>query len=500
MPARILRIHNPATGEFVGEVAVATAADIAAAAERARAAQPAWAALPLRRRAAVLRRFHDRLFAHRDELLDTIQRETGKCRRDAFAELVAVASTTRHYLVHGGRHLAERAARGALPLATSARVRHPPIGLVGCVTPWNYPFLLAIGDALPALLAGNAVLLKPSEATPLSAELAARWLRDSGLPAEVLQTVHGPGSEVGAELLARVDAVAFTGSVATGRKVAAAAAERLIPCSLELGGKNPMIVLAGAPLEAAVSGLITGAFHNGGQTCIGIERVYVERSIFEPFAARAVERTRALRLGWSLDWDLDMGSLIGAAHAQKVLSHVRDAVAKGARVLAGGEARADLGPTFVAPTLLAGVTEEMTLHREETFGPVVALHPVAAGAEEAVRRANDTPYGLNASIWSGDGARSLALARQVEAGSVGVNATLLVYDSLAVPMGGMKHSGLGRRHGREGILRFTRAQSVVASVAAGGGYETLLTRVTSPRRARLLAAFYRLRRHVPGLR
>jgi acyl-CoA reductase-like NAD-dependent aldehyde dehydrogenase len=492
-------VTNPATGEFVGEVPVASASEVAAAVGRARAAQPGWAALPFGRRADVLQRFHDRLFSGRDELLDTIQRETGKTRRDAFGELVAVASTARHYRAHGRSYLRERRRPGAVPLLTRSRVRHAPLGVVACITPWNYPFLLAIGDALPALLAGNAVVVKPAEATPLSAELAARWLGECGLPAHVLQLVYGPGSALGPALIAAVDYVAFTGSVATGRKVAAAAAERLIPCSLELGGKNPMIVLAGAPLEAAVGGLLVGAFYNSGQTCIGIERVYVERAIFERFVARAVEHTRALKVGWSLGWDMDMGSLISAAHADKVLAHVRDAVAKGAHVLTGGERRADLGPAFVAPTLLEGVTGEMALCAEETFGPVAALYPVA-DAEEAVRRANDSPYGLNASLWTGDGTRSLALARRIETGSVGLNSTLLIYDSLAVPMGGVKGSGLGRRHGRAGLLRFTQPQSIVGSLAVGGGYEGLLTGLTNEPRARRLARLLRLRRHLPGLR
>ncbi len=490
---------NPATGDLVGEVPVASPQDVALAVRRARAAQPGWAALPFRRRAAVVHRFHDRLLRHRDELLDTIQRETGKARRDAFGELVAVASTARHYVAHGAGYLRERKRAGAVPVVTSARVRSVPFGVVACITPWNYPFLLAIGDALPALLAGNAVVVKPAEATPLSAELAARWLVECGLPKDVLQVVHGAGADLGPALLVGADYVAFTGSVATGRKVAAAAAERLIPCSLELGGKNPMVVLAGAPLEQAVGGLLTGAFTNSGQTCIGIERVYLERSIFERFVARAVERTRTLKVGWSLGWDMDMGSLISPAHADKVLGQVADARAKGARVLAGGDRRRDLGPAFVAPTLLQDVTGEMTLCAEETFGPVAALYPVA-DAEEAVRRANDSPYGLNASLWTGDGTRSLALARRLETGSVGLNSTLLIYDSLAVPMGGAKRSGLGRRHGRPGILRFTQPQSIVGSMVVGGGYEGLLTGLTSERRARRLARLLQLRRHLPGLR
>jgi aldehyde dehydrogenase (NAD+)/succinate-semialdehyde dehydrogenase/glutarate-semialdehyde dehydrogenase len=293
--------------------------------------------------------------------------------------------------------------------------------------------------------------------------------------------------------------VCFTGSVATGRRVALAAAERLIPCSLELGGKNPMIVLDGADLDQAAAGLMTGAFYNCGQTCIAVERVYVEKGSFERFRERAARRVEGLRLGWSRGWEMDVGSQIGPVHADKVMAHVEDAVARGALIIAGGRRRFDLGPAFVEPTLLLGVPSEALLCGEETFGPVVALYPVE-DAEDAVTRANDTPYGLNASIWTGSRRRSLELARRVEAGSVGVNSTLLVYHTLDVPMGGMKGSGTGRRHGRPGLLRFTRSRSIVTGPATGGGYESLLARTDSAAKASLLSRLFRLRGRLPGLR
>ena len=284
---------------------------------------------------------------------------------------------------------------------------YKPHGVVGLITPWNYPFLLGIADALPALLAGNAVILKPSELTPLSAVIARDLLIESGLDSNLAAIVHGPG-DVGAELIGRVDYIGFTGGTATGRKVAVAAAERLIPCSLELGGKNPMLVLEGAPLDEAASGLIAGAFSNSGQTCISVERVYVERSIYDDFARRVMEKTSHLKLGWSSGWDVDMGSLISETHARKVLSHVNGARSAGAQVLAGGRGRPDLGPAFVEPTVLANVTEDMPIATEETFGPVVSLFPVR-NSEEAVRLANASDYGLNSSVWAREAAKRLRL-------------------------------------------------------------------------------------------
>ncbi len=493
-----LTITNPATGEPVGSVAVSTPEDVENAAARARRVQPAWEELGMRKRRRVLERFHDLLFERQDEIFDTIQRESGKTRREALGEMLIVAGTARYYIAHGEEHLKEESHAGASPFITGARVVHRPHGLVGFITPWNYPFILSVGDALPALLAGNAVLVKPSELTPLSAELACDLLLESGLHEDLFQLVHG-GGEVGGELISQVHYVGFTGSAATGRKVGVAAAERLIPCSLELGGKNPMIVLDGAPLEEAVNGLVSGGFYNTGQTCIAVERVYVESSIFDRFVKLARRRIEGLEVGWSLDWDIDVGSLISREHADKVMAHVEDAVANGAKVVTGGERLTELGECFVAPTLLTDVDESMELCCEETFGPVVALYPVA-DAEEAIARANDTVYGLNASVWTGSSRSSQALARRIDAGSVGINSTLLIYSTFDVPMRGVKQSGIGRRHGRPGILRFTQPHSIVDSISKGGGYEGVLTNITNEARARSLAAAFKLMRRIPGLR
>jgi len=452
------------------------------AASRAREAQQRWKQVSFAERARIIRRFHDLTLSRRDQILDTIQSETGKARRDALGEVITVAGTARYYLAHGRKHLKPRRRHPAIPAITSAEVIYKPHGLVGLITPWNYPFLLTAGDALPALLAGNAVMIKPSELTPLSAILARDLLIESGLNPHLVAVVNGTG-EAGSELIRHVDYVGFTGGTVTGRKVAVAAGERLLPYSLELGGKNPMVVLKGASLDEAATGLLAGAFSNSGQTCISVERVYVEESIYEDFARRVAEKTAKLKLGWSRSWDVDMGSMISREHAAKVLSHIQQAVDRGANVLAGGRARTDLGSSFIEPTVLTEVNSSMPVFREETFGPVVALYP-ARSAEEAIAKANDSEYGLNASVWAGKIAQAREVARQLETGSAAINSTLLIYNAFDVPMGGVKLSGIGRRHGEHGILRYTQVQSIVSSVALGGGYDSMLMRVKSEGMAR----------------
>ncbi|HEY2384843.1 MAG TPA: succinic semialdehyde dehydrogenase [Terriglobia bacterium] len=489
----LIEVRNPVTGEVVGQVAETTAGDLAETVERARQAQARWRALPFAGRARIVRRFHDLLLSRREMVLDTIQSETGKARRDALGEIVTVAGTARYYLANGAGHLQVRRRRPAVPVVTSAEIIYKPHGVVGLITPWNYPFLLGVGDAIPALLAGNAVVVKPSALTPLSAVLARELLVESGLDPDLFALAHGAG-EVGSELIGRVDYIGFTGGTATGRKVAVAASERLIPYSLELGGKNPMIVLEGAPLDAAATGLIAGAFANSGQTCISVERAYVQESIYAEFARRVAGKTAALKLGWSKSWNLDMGSMISREHAEKVLERIEKAVAGGAQAIAGGRARSELGPAFVEPTVLTNARDDMPISKEETFGPVIALYPVRT-AEEAVARANNSEFGLNASIWA-KGGQAQEIARQIETGSAVINSTLLIYNSFDVPMGGVKLSGIGRRHGEQGILRYTQAQSIVSSVAAGGGYDSMLMRVRSQWMADALAGILKVWRRL----
>jgi len=467
-------------------------------AARARQAQQKWSRLPFSTRAGIIAGFHDRVIDRSSQILDTIQNETGKTRRDAFAEVVSVAGTARYYLSHGKSILASRRKRGAVPFVTRSVLEHRPYGIVGLITPWNYPFLLSMGDAMPALLAGNAVLLKPSELTPLSAVLGKELLVDSGLDPDLFSIAHGAG-DVGSELIHHVDSIGFTGGSSTGRKVAVAAAERLIPFSLELGGKNPMIVLKGASLKDAAAGLLSGAFSNAGQTCISIERVYIEESIFEEFSRLVTAATRQLKLGWSASWDMDVGSLIHTAHAEKVQGHIDEAVQNGARVLTGGCRRPDLGPAFVEPAVLTHVSHRAAISTQETFGPVISLYPVQS-ANEAIVMANDSNYGLNASVWAGQTREALAVARQIEAGSVGIHSTLMIYNAFDVPMGGMKISGVGRRHGEHGLLRYTQEQSIVTSFSKGGGYDSMLGKIRSQKFAEGILKCVRMWRRIPGIR
>jgi acyl-CoA reductase-like NAD-dependent aldehyde dehydrogenase len=494
----VIEVRNPATGQLAGTVAPTGAAEIALAVSRARKAQPDWEDLRFGGRALVIRRFHDLILDREKRILDTIQSETGKPRRDALSELLTVAGTARYYLAHGERHISPKRRRPALPAATWAQEIHKPHGVVGLITPWNYPFLLGIADALPALLAGNAVVIKPSELTPLSTVIAQELLVESGLDPKLAAIVHGPGA-AGAELIRHVDYVGFTGGTDTGRKVAVAAAERLIPCSLELGGKNPMIVLKDAPLDEAASSFVIGAFGNSGQACISVERVYVEEQIYTEFVRRIVEKTSRLKLGWSSGWDMDVGSMISQTHAQKVLGHIESAAAAGARILTGGRSRADLGPAFVEPTILENVGNSMAVAKEETFGPVVSVFPVGS-RDEAVRLANASPYGLNASVWAGKTAAAHEVARRLETGSCVINSTLLIYNSFDAPMGGVKLSGLGRRHGEQGILRYMQSEAIVGSVQFSGGYDAVALNVKDQRRADLLVQAARLWRRIPWIR
>jgi succinate-semialdehyde dehydrogenase/glutarate-semialdehyde dehydrogenase len=484
------QVRNPATGEVVGYTQFATVADLKRYIESARVTQRIWRELPFAERARVIRRFHDLILDRRDAILDTIQSETGKSRRDAFAEIITVAGTARYYLAHGAEHLQIKQRRPAVPAITSAEVIYKPHGVVGLITPWNYPFLLPVADALPALLAGNAVMVKPSERTPLSAALGRDLLIESGLDPNLFAVINGAG-DMGAALIPEVDYIGFTGGTATGQKVAVIAAENLIPYSLELGGKNPMIILKGASLDDAATGFVLGAFSNSGQTCISVERVYIEEPVFEDFARRVVEKTATLKLGWSKSWEIDMGSLISEDHAKKVESRIQDAISDGARLAFGGHRRPDLGRSFIEPTILTNVTDTMAISKEETFGPVAALYSVQSD-EEAIERANNSKFGLNASVWADGGKQARSVAHRLDTGSAVINSTLLIYNTFDVPMGGVKLSGIGRRHGEQGILRYTQAQSIVGSIASGGGYDSMLLRVKNERMVRALVRILKL--------
>ncbi len=453
-----LDVRSPVDGALVGRVPLGTPEDVTLAVARARAAQPAWAALPLGRRVALVRRFADLVLSHEAELLDVCQDESGKARVSAFVELSDVVLTAAYYARTAASHLRPRLRRGAVPVLTRTVEHHRPKGVVGIIAPWNYPLTLAVSDAVPALLAGNTVVLKPDSATPLSALALVALFREAGLPDDVLGVVTGPGRELGPAMIERVDYLMFTGSTATGRTVARQCAERLIGCSAELGGKNPAIVLDDADLNRTVDGLAEACFSNTGQLCVSIERIYVTPGIADAFIAAFADRVGRMRVGPGPDWDIEVGSLVSAAQLATVTAHVDDAVAAGARVLAGGHPLPELGELFYAPTVLVDVPDDAVLARTETFGPVVAIYRVA-DADEAVARANDTEYGLNASVWSRR--RGAEVAARLRAGTVNVNeGYAAAWASHDAPMGGMGISGLGRRHGREGILKYTEAQTI----------------------------------------
>ncbi|GAB2693158.1 succinic semialdehyde dehydrogenase [Kitasatospora kifunensis] len=450
----------PLTGEVLAELPQSTTEDVKVAFELARRAQQAWAALPVRRRAAVLLRFHDLLLKRQDEVLDLIQAETGKARLHAFTEVLATTMAARHYGRAAVGYLRDRRRGGAVPVLTKAVEARRPKGVIGQISPWNYPLELSVGDALPAFAAGNAVVNKPDTQTALTALWARELLIEAGLPADLWQIVVGEGPVVGPAVVEHADYVAFTGSTATGREVAQRAAGRLVGASLELGGKNAMLVLADADLEKAAEGAVRACFDSAGQLCIAVERLFVHRSVADAFLARFAERTRALRLGGGLAYGADMGSLVSARQLETVSRHVEEAVKAGATVLAGGQARPELGPLFYEPTILDGVTPEMAVCAEETFGPVVSVYRFDT-EEEAVERANATSYGLNSSLWTKDTRRGRAIAARLRTGTVNVNeGYAAAYGSVASPMGGMGESGLGRRHGAEGILRYTEGQTI----------------------------------------
>lgn len=453
----------PFTGSKLHDLPYSTVEDVAAAAARARLAQLGWQAAGFAHRRHVLLKAHDLLLERRELLLDAVQSETGKTRGQAFEELFQAANTTRYYAVSARRTLASRGRRGGIPTIIRARVDYRPKGLVGVITPWNYPLSLAAMDVVPALAAGNAVLQKADDQGALSILALRRAFLDAGVPPEVWPVVAGDGTTIGNAVNDACDYVCFTGSTATGTKVGIRAAEAVRGASLELGGKNPMIVLDDVEPVTAARNAVYACFASMGQLCVSIERIYVLKPVAQAFTDEFAVRTRALVQGAAFDYSTDVGSLTLPSQLERVEAHVKDAVAKGAAVLAGGSARPDLGPLFFEPTVLTGVTEAMECSGKETFGPVVAI-TVVDSAEEAVFAANASPFGLNASVFGRSKRRAREVALALEAGSVNINEGYrATFSSIDAPMGGVKQSGLGRRNGPEGILRFVDSRTIAES-------------------------------------
>ena len=459
-----IEVTNPATGEVIGTVPDSTPEQVAEAVARARAAQPGWEAMGFEGRGKVFKRAQKWVLDNSERIIDTIIAETGKTYEDAqLAEVNYAAHATGFWVTNAPKYLAEERVRTRNPmlLGRKLHVRYRPLGVVGVIGPWNYPLTNSFGDAIPALLAGNAVVLKPSEVTPFTSKLMEEMLLECGMPAGVFQSISGRGATGGA-LIEHVDYIMFTGSTRTGRKVAEAAGRNLIPCSLELGGKDPMIVCADADVERAANGAVYFSMQNCGQTCISVERIYVEGPIYDEFVGKVTEKVREIRQGRSSGpGSIEIGSLTFPPQVDTVESHVRDAVDKGARVLTGGQRPAGAG-LFYPPTVMVDVDHTMDCMTEETFGPTMPIMKVR-DTEEAIRLANDSPYGLQASVWTRDASRGRDIARRLEAGVALVNDTQVNYLALEAPMGGWKTSGIGSRHGKHGIRKYCRQQTVLVN-------------------------------------
>jgi len=460
--ASSITCRNPATGEVLQELQCATDREIVAAVERARAAQPAWALLGLRRRLAIIREVQRNLHARKSEIADAITREAGKPVAEALVTEVLVVLDAARFLIGNTFPLLRDESLPHGNIATKlkkGRLVREPYGVIGIISPWNYPFSIPATETLAALVAGNTVVLKPSELTPLVARELASLLHASGVPHDVFQVVVGEGPAGAALARSPIDKLVFTGSVGTGKRIAAAAAERLLPVVLELGGKDPLLVLDDADLDVASSAAVWGAFVNAGQACLSVERCYAHRSLYEKFVAACTEKTMKLRVGHGEDRETDVGPLIHERQMRTVEAHVEDAKSAGARVLVGGSRYTELGKNFYRPTVLADVTHEMRIMREETFGPVLPIMPFDT-ENEAIRLANDSEYGLAASIFTRDSERGERLARHLHAGTVMINDAISCFGISEAPHGGVKSSGIGRTHGRFGLEEMVRVKYI----------------------------------------
>ena len=461
-PVETLASINPATGEVVAYFPKTPLSLLPAILGRARFAQCEWAKLPIDERCARLDVLRKRMLASRDVLADAVVRESGKPRVEAqFADIFVALDTAAYFAKHGARLLRpERVPHHSTPAkAKSGRIVYEPLGVIGIISSWNYPLAIPLSQIIPAVAAGNAVVCKTSDFTPQCGALIEKLFADAGFPKDLVTVVQG-GGEVGQALIdAAPDKILFTGSVVTGRRVAEACARKLIPSVLELGGKDAMIVLADADIDVASSAAVWGSYTNCGQVCLSVERIFVEKSISERFAALCVEKTQKLRLGPGSDASTDVGPLIRPDHVLRMSSLIQDAAQRGAKLLCGGKPRPDLGPNFFEPSVIADVDSTMKLFQEETFGPILAIQAVR-DAEEAVARANDSPFALAASVWTTDASRGQAIASRLRSGAVMVNDAISYFAIAEAPHGGCGASGWGRTHGKAGLLEMVHTKYI----------------------------------------
>jgi succinate-semialdehyde dehydrogenase/glutarate-semialdehyde dehydrogenase len=460
---------NPATGEVNGRFSMTPAEALPGILQRAREAQAAWGSRPVADRCRILRRLGRVLYDRREEAARLVTREAGKPRAEAlFAEILISLDTIEYYAKAAPQLLRPERVPHHNPALKAKRgwLCNEPLGVIVMITPWNYPLAVPMGTLIPALAAGNAVVLKPSEIVPGCGALIGELVKEAGFPDGLVTVVQGRGEVGGALIAAGPDKIIFTGSVATGKRVAEACAARLIPSVLELGGKDAMIVLADADVDVASSAAVWGGFTNCGQACLSVERVYVQRPIAERFLEQCVEKTRKLRLGRPDDPDVDIGPMIRPAQLERVLAQLDDAVARGAKVLTGARRRPDLGPAYLEPAVVTNVTRQMALMREETFGPVLPV-AVVEDEEQAIREANDSPFTLGASVWTRNADRGWRVASRLRAGSVMVNDVVSYFGICEAPHGGSRSSGWGRTHARAGLLELVHQKYLDVDLLPG---------------------------------
>ena len=460
---RHLQLRSPVTLEPTGELVCASSDDVAEAIDRARRAQPSWAATSMKTRRDIVERALQLVLERQDEIIDTVVAETGKARTDAMSmEVFSVADSLCYYAKNAEKFLKprKRKVHGILGMVKQLRIVYKPLGVVGLITPWNGPFVLVMNQAVQAILAGNTVVAKGSEVTPYSAKLAETILNDAGLPEGVLQVLLGDGETGAAIVRGGVDKVSFTGSVATGRKVAEACASQLIPCTLELGGNDAMIVCADADLDRAADGAWLGSCMNTGHYCCGTERIYVVEEVYDEFLALVMEKGQHLKQGQQHGWEEDVGAVFWDRQMAIIEAHVEDARAKGANILMGGRRNPGLQGLYYEPTVITEVSNAMDIMQLETFGPILCIQKVRS-EDEALALANDSEFGLNGNVWTKDKAKGYTLAAAIDTGSCSVNDMAVSYGIPAAPFGGKKNSGLGQVNGKKGMRGYCHEMPIV---------------------------------------